>query len=99
MIFQICFRKSNETKQNKKKTGKSFFDCIKCSKRGTLFDDVFRTMLELESDKLIKKGKQELRLDIAVRMLQAGKYAIDEISDISGLTPETIYELKMEKKL
>lgn len=56
-------------------------------------------VLELESDKLIAKGKQETQVETAVRMLQAGKYTIEEIADISGLTIEKIYELKAEKNL
>ena len=56
-------------------------------------------VLELESDKLIAKGKQETQVETAVRMLQAGKYAVEEIADISGLTIEKIYELKAEKNL
>lgn len=64
-------------------------------------------VLELESDKLIAKGKeqglelgkQESRKETAVRMLQARKYAVEEIADISGLTIEKIYELKAEKNL
>ena len=64
-------------------------------------------VLELESDRLIKKGveqglelgKQENQMDTAVRMLQAGKYAIEEIAEISGLTVEKVNELKAEKNL
>ena len=60
-------------------------------------------VLELESDRLIAKGvergKQENQIEIAVRMLQAGKYAIEEIAEISGLTVEKVNELKAEKNL
>ena len=47
-------------------------------------------VLELESDKLIKQGLELGRLEnqmaTAVKMLQVGKYTIEEIADISGLT-------------
>ena len=64
-------------------------------------------VLELESDKLIAKGvkqglelgKQESQIDTAVRMLQAGKYAIEEIAEISGLTVENVNELNEKKNL
>ena len=64
-------------------------------------------VLELESDKLIAKGvkqglelgKQESQIDTAVRMLQAGKYAIEEIAEISGLTVEKVNELNEKKNL
>ena len=58
-------------------------------------------VLELESDKLIAKGKEQgieqgLELgkqETAVKMLQAGKYAIEEIADISGLAMEKVLEI------
>ena len=47
-------------------------------------------VLELESDKLIEQGLELGRLEnqmtTAVKMLQVGKYTIEEIADISGLT-------------
>lgn len=47
-------------------------------------------VLELESDKLIEQGLElgrlENQMDTAVKMLQVGKYTIEEIADISGLT-------------
>ena len=46
-------------------------------------------VLELESDKLIEQGLELGRLEnqmaTAVKMLQVGKYTIEEIADISGL--------------
>lgn len=56
-------------------------------------------VLELESDKLIKKGVQQGQKETAVRMLQAGRYTIGEIAEISGLSFEGVNELKAEKKL
>ena len=44
-------------------------------------------VLELESDKLIEQGLElENQMATAVKMLQVGKYTIEEIADISGLT-------------
>ena len=47
-------------------------------------------VLELESDKLIEQGLELGRLENqmapAVKMLQVGKYTIEESADISGLT-------------
>lgn len=60
-------------------------------------------VLELESDKLIAKGKEqgiELgKQEIAVKMLQAGKYTIEEIVYISGFTMEKVLEIKGDKGL
>ena len=46
-------------------------------------------VLELESDKLIEQGLELGRLEnqmaTAVKMLQVGKYTIEEIADISGI--------------
>ncbi len=68
-------------------------------------------VLELESDKLIAKGKeqgieqglelgkQENQVETAVKMLLAGKYAIEEIADISGLAMEKVLEIKSDRGL
>ena len=50
-------------------------------------------VLELESDKMIKRAQ----IDIADRMLDAGKYGLGEISEMSGLPLDTVREL-WEKK-
>ena len=56
-------------------------------------------VLELESDKLIEQGLELGRLEnqmaTAVKMLQVGKYTIEEIADISGLTVKKICALNM----
>lgn len=56
-------------------------------------------VLELESDKLIEQGLELGRLEnqmaTAVKMLQVGKYTIEEIADISGLTVD--YQNKCQK--
>ena len=60
-------------------------------------------VLELESDKLIEQGLELGRLEnqmaTALKMLQVGKYTIEEIADISGLTVKKICALKDEKNL
>ena len=57
-------------------------------------------VLELESDKLIEQGLELGRLEnemaTAVKMLQVGKYTIEKIADISGLTVKKICALKDE---
>ena len=42
----------------------------------------------------LEKGRQETMLDTAKRMLLTGKYAIEEIVDISGLPLEEVLKLK-----
>ena len=42
----------------------------------------------------LEKGRQETMFDTAKRMLLTGKYAIEEIVDISGLPLEEVLKLK-----
>lgn len=42
----------------------------------------------------LKEGRKENMIDTALRMLEAGKYALDEIAAISGLP---LYEIKKLK--
>ena len=52
---------------------------------------------EVEAQGLEKgrqEGKQETMFDTAKRMLLTGKYAIEEIVDISGLPLEEVLKLK-----
>ncbi len=44
----------------------------------------------------IKKGIKEGMKETALRMLDAGKYALEEIVNISGLSLEEIKRLKVE---
>lgn len=37
--------------------------------------------------------------EAALRMLSAGKYALDEIANISGLSLEEVSQLKVEKNI
>ena len=58
-------------------------------------------VLELESDKLIEQGLELGRLEnqmaTAVKMLQVGKYTIEEIADISGLTVKKYVPCRMKR--
>ena len=54
-------------------------------------------VLELESDRLIASGERKAQAATATRMLQAGKYTMDEIVDISGLDMENVLELKAQQ--
>lgn len=66
-----------------------------------------RRVLELESERLLREGREEGReagmlessCASATRMLQTGKYGIEEISRISGLAVEKIKEIKKAKNL
>ena len=78
-------------------------------KNGYEYSD--RQALELESERLLREGRKvgreegraagmvESSCASAIRMLQTGKYAIEEISRISGLTMEKIAEIKKAKNL
>ena len=58
-------------------------------------------VLELESDKLIEQGLELGRLEnqmaTAVKMMQVGKYTIEEIADISGLTVKKYVRCRMKR--
>ena len=41
-----------------------------------------------------EEGRQEGRQEIVYRMLETGKYGLEEISSISGLTPDEIKALR-----
>lgn len=47
----------------------------------------------------IKKGIKEGMKETALRMLDAGKYALEEIVNISGLSLEEINQLKAERNV
>ena len=44
----------------------------------------------------IQKGKKEGRKEIALRMLEMGKYSFDEISTLSELSVEEVKRLQTE---
>ena len=41
-----------------------------------------------------KSGKEKKMVEIALRMLSAGKYTPEEIADVSGLSLDTVHGLK-----
>ena len=43
-----------------------------------------------------EEGKGESMKEVALRMLRAGKYALDEIADMSGLPLDEVQSLKAE---
>ena len=47
----------------------------------------------------IKKGRKDGMKEAALRMLAAGKYVLEEIADISGLSLEEVNQLKIERKI
>ena len=44
-----------------------------------------------------QEGVEERRRDTALRMLKAGKYALDEIAEMSGLSLEEVKALDANK--
>ena len=46
----------------------------------------------------IQKGKKEGRKEIALRMLEMGKYSFDEISTLSELSVEEVKRLQTENR-
>lgn len=53
-------------------------------------------MRRQERQEGIEEGKGEKMREVALRMLRAGKYALDEISDMSGLPLNEVQSLKAE---
>ena len=45
----------------------------------------------------VEEGRKEGRKDTALRMLKAGKYALDEIAEMSGLSLEDVKALDVNK--
>lgn len=54
-------------------------------------------MIDRWLDQGAKKGIDKTKKEVAERMIRAGKYADNEIADISGLTLEQVQELRREK--
>ncbi len=52
-----------------------------------------RIMEDMRNESL-KKGMREGMKETALRMLAAGKYALEEIANISGLSLEEVNQLK-----
>ena len=55
-----------------------------------------RTMEEMRIESW-QEGVEEGRRDTALRMLKAGKYALDEIAEMSGLSLEEVKALDANK--
>lgn len=55
-----------------------------------------RIMEDMRNESL-KEGRKEGIKETALRMLAAGKYALEEIANISGLSLEEINQLKTEQ--
>ena len=47
----------------------------------------------------IREGKKEVMKAVALRMLKAGKYTLDEIVSISGLSLNEVRELSVNKTI
>ena len=62
--------------------------------------EVCRIMEDMRNESLkegLQKGIKEGMKEAALRMLDAGKYALEEIADISGLSLEEVSQLKAER--
>lgn len=64
--------------------------------------EMCRIMEDMRNESLkegIKKGRKDGMKEAALRMLVAGKYVLEEIADISGLSLEEVNQLKIERKI
>ena len=62
--------------------------------------EMCRIMEDMRNESLkegIKEGIKEGMKEAALRMLAAGKYALEEIANISGLSLEEVNQLKSER--
>lgn len=57
-----------------------------------------RIMEDMRNESL-KEGIKEGMKEAALRMLAAGKYALEEIANISGLSMEEVNQLKAERNV
>lgn len=68
-----------------------------------LYDDdelmeLYKESIRTEArDEGMREGMRENKTSTALRMLKAGKYDIEEIADISGLTPDEITKLEVQQ--
>ena len=58
--------------------------------------EMCRIMEDMRNESL-KEGIKEGMKEAALRMLAAGKYALEEIANISGLSLEEVNQLKSER--
>lgn len=70
-----------------------------CKAMEEMRDQSLKEGRELGLQEGITLGKLEGIQESALRMLKAGKYALDEIVSISGLSLEEVQKLKVEKSL
>ena len=49
--------------------------------------------------KVMEDMRKESLKEVALRMLAAGKYALEEIANISGLSLDEVKKLKMDRKI
>ena len=55
-------------------------------------DSMCRAFEELRNESIIT-GKNERTIEVALKMLQLGKYTIEDIIEITGLTKDQVMEL------
>lgn len=72
---------------------------VMCKAMEEMRDQSLKEGRELGLQEGITLGKLEGIQESALRMLKAGKYALDEIVSISGLSLEEVQKLKVEKSL
>ena len=64
-------------------------------------NEMCRIMEEMRNESLkegIKEGIKEGAINSAKRMIEAGKYALEEIVNISGLSLEEVKQLKSDRR-
>lgn len=61
-------------------------------------NEMCRIMEEMRNESL-KEGIKEGAINSAKRMIEAGKYALEEIVNISGLSLEEVKQLKADKSV
>ena len=59
-------------------------------------NEMCRIMEDMRNESL-KEGIQEEKRMTVIRMLEAGKYLLEEIANISGLSLEEVSQLKAER--
>ena len=61
-------------------------------------NEMCRIMEDMRNESL-KEGIQEGKKMTVFRTLEAGKYLLEEIANISGLSPEEVSQLKADRSL
>lgn len=63
-------------------------------------DEMCKIMEEMRTEALEEgrqEGIQKEKNRMVLRMLESGKYSVEEISNVSGLTPDEVEKLKTER--